>query len=853
MTSSFFGIETMRRAILSQRTVMNTIGHNVANASTEGYSRQVVHLTSTSPTPTPGTNLIVGAGQLGTGVAVAEIERVRDVFVDNKLRSGLMDQGYNQVVMDTLSQIENAFLEPSTEQGFSNAMSEFFTAWQDLSINPESAAARNQVVSMAQNLVDVVNNIDQTLRGIRLDLNGQLKQGVDEVNRIIEEIATLNYEITKVYSHNNLPNDLLDQRDLLLDELSQYVNFDVIDTDVLGGISISIGGRELVRDDSVYNLTYDTAWDHPSQNSKTPYMNDVSQNDFYMLAQASNGELKGIIEARDEILVEVSNEFSSLVTEFMNTVNNYCSQGMGMVLEDTGTITTSVADITSLDNFVAINATEITQFSTGELIYIEDADGEGITVEITDIDVSGGVGRLFFDNIGPLVTADEATGTQTSFSGAANGIESGATIRKITMEKYNLFETADILGRNMIGDTNADYYSQMTSTLKLPEGITAKTTIRELEAIYGVDITDMSGKRLQLDDQGYSKMITEDMTLDQAMSIIAGQNLVANDGKALEVEFDEVNRRIIIKGETAEALNQLGGEDGSSCNLLRVLGFEGYGIAGFEQETGTNLTTTLEDLGIGDGYIQIDNVLLEIDKSMTIQATLDQINATLNVDPDQSSYGTNLIWDANAGRLRIVSSHRFSVRTPEESQIAAAGGAIASNFLTILGLQRDETVPTDSMQQQLASVTSSDIGARITVNQDIINDTSRLATATSYAGIPGDNTVALDIAGIQNQYLMSDYSTGSLANPSETLEEFYSGLISDIGVDSQRAIMDAEVIDNYLEFYQNKREEVSGVSLDEEMTKMIEAQHAFSAASRMINTVDEMLDLIINGTGLVGR
>jgi flagellar hook-associated protein 1 len=125
MPSTFFGIEVMRRALLTQRTVMDTIGHNVANADTPGYSRQVVHLTETNPYPYPGVNKLYGAGQIGTGVITQSIERVRDVFIDNQLRSGTTNQGQNDVEMNILSQIENAFNEPSTAQGFNDAMSNF--------------------------------------------------------------------------------------------------------------------------------------------------------------------------------------------------------------------------------------------------------------------------------------------------------------------------------------------------------------------------------------------------------------------------------------------------------------------------------------------------------------------------------------------------------------------------------------------------------------------------------------------------------------------------------------------------------------------------------------------------------
>ena len=145
MRSSFFGIETMRRAILTPRRVMDTIGHNVANAATEGYSRQRVNLETTRPFPYPGVNRLWGAGQVGTGVISASIERIRDVFIDKQLRIGTTDQGRVEVEKNTLRQIENAFLEPSSEEGLQGAFAKFFDAWQELSTTISHLRSRSAI------------------------------------------------------------------------------------------------------------------------------------------------------------------------------------------------------------------------------------------------------------------------------------------------------------------------------------------------------------------------------------------------------------------------------------------------------------------------------------------------------------------------------------------------------------------------------------------------------------------------------------------------------------------------------------------------------------------------------------
>jgi len=870
MRSTFFGIETMRRAILTQRRVMDTIGHNVANASTPGYTRQEVILEPTRAFPYPGVNRLYGAGQIGTGVIAEEVRRIRDEFVDGQVRMGTMDSAPYQVEQSTLRQIENAFLEPSTNEGLNDALTKFFNAWQDLSLNPDNTASRNYVISMGRNLTDVIRHIDQTLRDIRVDLNGQILKDVDQVNQILQEIATLTPEIAKVFTHGDSPNDLLDKRDVLLDELSQYLDFDVIDSEYQGGIAISVGGREILRNDHVFELTNELAWDHPSQNTQTPYMSDVSQSDYYMLSQFSRGELMGLVNSRDSILPEIQQKFQDLVGTLVDSINNVHSQGFGIQQEQYDPIGSGITTALSHNsNYATINSKETELFTVGEKIMITDPNdsSNSIIAEITRISVEEDPanpgtyqGRLYFDNTGALIKTEEAT--SGSPTGKGYTIAAGAEINKILVDKYNFFETPEQLDEHVVGDTNPEYFSQMTSTITLPEQLSLDSTIKDLENRLGIDITDnVNGERLFLDNGAYTARITENMTIEQVMNFITRDNVGVNDANPLGLEFDEINRTFVLTGQTRESLDQLGGENGSGLNLFRILGFEGYGITGLSLPTGTELSTRISDIGISKGWIQIDNAKIQIDDtSISLQSLLDKINDTLKATAGAGSENTSIFFDASSGRLRIVSDHMFSINTPvpdpSSGQYPDPTLVTTSNLLTLAGLQRTEGQATYAKTQELASITTSDIAARLKINDDLIgteDNINRIASAMNYAGIPGDNSAALDIAELKNTYLMGDASTGNTATPTLTMDGYYNDMISDLGVRSKQAQMNLESADSFLEYYLNRQEEISGVSIDEEMTKLIEAQHAFQAASRMINTIDSMLDRIINGTGLVGR
>ncbi|MEW5946995.1 MAG: flagellar hook-associated protein FlgK [bacterium] len=872
MRSTFFGIETMRRAILSQRRVMDTIGHNIANAATPGYSRQRVNLATTSPYAYPGLNSLFGPGQIGTGVIVESIERIRDQFVDKQIRVGTAQQGELEIEKNTLRQVENVFLEPSSTEGLNGALSKFFEAWQELSKRPDNIAVRNNVINTGQGLVNVIHNIDQTLRSIREDLNGQLREDVTEINRLADEIARLNVDISRIFTHGDVPNDLMDKRDLLLDELSKYVDISVEETEVRG-LHVRIGSRTLVQDDNVFSVTDEMAWDHPSQITQTPYFRDVSQSDFYMLANFSRGELKGIVDSRDVIIPEVQAKFTELVRSIADEVNNLHVKGFGMKEADLTPITTVLTGagqqiVSAAPPNNRVRLADTNGISVGDVLRIEDsaaAGAEAVTVTVTAI--SGD--EITFEPLGfdPLQKPDESAGyaALTNYT-----IAEGAVVRKIDPMKYLFFEMETIAPPQFASDAKPSYFSRMTSSVLLPDEITLNSTIADLENLYGVDITTLAGTTLQLDD--YATVTFDDnTTLQRVFSLINAARIGANDGEALQIKLDEHNRRVILSGVTREALDQLGGAGGSVNSLFRVLGFEGHGIDGVSLPVGTTLDSTLASLGVGTGFFMIDNVELYINDpasppptgfsisvNQTLRNFISQVNTILNA-AGSTSAGTQLMFDPASNRLKIVSSHQFSTRTDIYTDPAGANPQPfnpplgSSNFLSVFGLQRYADRAQDSTAQNIASVTSSDAGSRLRINADLIADVAKIAASGTYFGIPGDNAAAVAIAELKNVNVLSDIASGNTANPTETLDEFYNNLIAKAGTDSQRAVVDSEVVERFLEFYEERRQEISGVSIDEELTRMIESQRAFQAASRMINTIDEMLDRVINRMGLAGR
>lgn len=226
MRSTFHGLEVAKRGMFTQQSAISTTGHNISNANTPGYTRQRVNFQQTEPYPAPGMNRPQIPGQMGTGVEAGSIQRVRESFLDTQYRGESNKLGYWQSKSEALSKMENILNEPSTN-GLSAVMGQFWQSLQDLSVNPENEGARSVVLQRGQAVVDTFHYLHDSITAIKNDIGSQISVTVKEVNSILEQISSINKQISEIEPHGYLPNDLYDERDRLVDQLSQHVNIKV--------------------------------------------------------------------------------------------------------------------------------------------------------------------------------------------------------------------------------------------------------------------------------------------------------------------------------------------------------------------------------------------------------------------------------------------------------------------------------------------------------------------------------------------------------------------------------------------------------------------------------------------------
>jgi flagellar hook-associated protein 1 len=345
MRSTFMGLETARRGMFTQQSALHTTGHNIANANTPGYSRQRVNFAQTEPYPTASINRPNIPGQVGTGVKADAVQRIREGFLDVQYRNETNKLGYSSSKAEAYQKMERIMNEPS-DSGLANTMDQFWQSLQDLAVNPNNEGARSVVRQRGEAVADTFNYLHDSLVAVQKDIGSEINVTVNKMNSLIKQIHGLNEQIGDIEPHGYLPNDLYDERDRLIDELSSIVNIKV---DYAGSGGNAHSGAE---GKAVIKLISDNGKQHAMLVGNAGY-NEVSVNkdgvdgsvktisagntaiNFNDLQ--SSGKLKGLVEAfayeNKEgdvagIYANMIKELDNLAFTFANKFNEVHEEGL---------------------------------------------------------------------------------------------------------------------------------------------------------------------------------------------------------------------------------------------------------------------------------------------------------------------------------------------------------------------------------------------------------------------------------------------------------------------------------------------------------------------------------------------
>lgn len=315
MRSTFFGVELARRALQAQQRALDVTGQNIANANTPGYSRQIAMMRTTNAYVVKGQR---GTYSVGTGVEVGSITRMRDSFLDGQFRNEQSALGYWESLETTFAQIEASFNEPS-DAGLQKVFNQFWAAWQDVANNPGSLSARAGLIEQTETLTTSLNGLNRRLGDLGDSLFKSAATRVDDINLLADQIAALNVQITNSSAAGNIPNDLLDKRDLLIDQLARLVPVRVYERDSV--VRISLDGSALVDGRHSSHLQIERGASGEAV---------VTWKDRGITPDLGTGELAAIIHMQAEELPAYRQDLSNIADALATAINDLHRNGFSL-------------------------------------------------------------------------------------------------------------------------------------------------------------------------------------------------------------------------------------------------------------------------------------------------------------------------------------------------------------------------------------------------------------------------------------------------------------------------------------------------------------------------------------------
>ncbi|MCT4786505.1 flagellar hook-associated protein FlgK [Exiguobacterium aestuarii] len=381
MGSTFMGLETARRSLTTHQWALQATGNNVANASNPGYSRQRLTLGMTEQLSVNfgGTK----AGQFGTGVRGETLARIRDLMIDQQYRDESVKNAFYATKEAAFGRMEDIINEPS-ENGLAKSLDLFWASLQDLSVNPDDTGARSVVRQRAMTLAETFNYMSSSLTKVQDDLKAEAGVVSKKINDLLTKINNVNRQIGDAEPLGVLPNELYDERDRYMDELSQYIEFERVPVDYVNGetrgnsqrvaegrvdIRVVVGGKEVKLVDGltggVGKMDDMTMTNAAGGTSKLTF-NDLPNGKLKALvdmygsstgAEAHDGAFTKMLKDLDVMAQEFSTEFNALHNTFYdgNVNDNPRKKGADFfVVGDAKTLKVNSVIIDNL-NLIAIS------------------------------------------------------------------------------------------------------------------------------------------------------------------------------------------------------------------------------------------------------------------------------------------------------------------------------------------------------------------------------------------------------------------------------------------------------------------------------------------------------------------
>ncbi|HSQ42398.1 MAG TPA: flagellar hook-associated protein FlgK [Fibrobacteraceae bacterium] len=306
------GLSIGKSGLNAAQLQLSVTGENITNADTDGYTRKVVSLTSSSRADEI-------YGEMGCGVSVQMIERVRNVFLDQQYNDQTSDSSYADTLATQYSALESIYNE-TDDTGIADALDDFWDAWSDVANNPSDKSSRETLVSTTTILIDRIQSASSELQEMKDTINDQIEASVDEINSIAQQISELNKAIVAAEGlDSSAANDSRDARDELLNELASIADIEYIE-DSTGAVTVTLSGSMLVSPQSAFTL--ETSQETATNSDGTSYsITTMHFKGSSSTIEASGGSLAALVKMRDEVIPSYEEELDSMVSSLVTQVN----------------------------------------------------------------------------------------------------------------------------------------------------------------------------------------------------------------------------------------------------------------------------------------------------------------------------------------------------------------------------------------------------------------------------------------------------------------------------------------------------------------------------------------------------
>ncbi|QDU86549.1 Flagellar hook-associated protein 1 [Planctomycetes bacterium Pla163] len=778
------GMNTGLQALLTAQYALDTVGNNIANASTPGYSRQKVGLAA-------GIGLDRGNILVGTGVLAGDLTRVVDDLLNRRIVGQLSIVGRLDQQLQRANEIQSIFGDLDGV-GIGSMLDNFFDQISSLSIDPSDPVRRSSLVQGSEILATRFNEVNAGLEEAQTSTKSQAEIVVRQINDLAAQIADLNVKINEVEGGQVTANSLRDQRQQMLEQLSELVPIQVNDSGP-GGVRVHVGGALLVDASTTLPLELQVADDGT----------------LAVMAEGANSPLKNL-SGKLGGLLNISNDF---VSDLKSGLDGLASQ---LILEVNRVHTTGVPGSGPFNKLVA--ATPLKVAYEGGVLGVQKLSDSGLPFEISNgeltVNVHDTVTGLVVKHtvaIDPDMQVQELVDAISSIPDVQAYVDDAGHFT-MTSSTGHAFEFSNLVVPHpdvagTFGGAKASIGTGASEPFALVDGDT-------------LDLSVMAGGIPSTVSVAFSASdfaAIGSATAEELAAVLNGDAAFAASG-AVAVAKDGGLFVQTTSGGTTESLTITGG---SAVGALGLAGAVGQTVTGALDSVDVEIGGSYDGAGdevytlrpTGEGSIgTTPGLTVEVvDSSGQVVGSLDVGEGYVPGTSLQLANG--LTASFGIGDVSALAGDRLSVEATADSD--------TSDVLAVLGLN--------------TYFEGSDAGS-IKVRDELVDDPSLLASSSSGSG--GNNGTLLALLELQDRSLE--------ALGGQDFGERYGQMIAGVGFEVGSADASSRSSRAVLESLQSRRDSISGVNVDEELVSLIRFEQSFQAASRYIAALGEMEDTILS-------